>query len=356
MNSSDPDARAAMRAYLQRAEVRLSTMHRVAGAFISGAGLLILFPVFFNNTVVELIQRLLGSLGTQPDLSHMISVGCLSFALAISFVVPLASLFLLLKDLVRFYFVGHSPGFPTAVLNPRFVLTGIGFSPDESEEAKQEIYRFQYGSDLIHFILPFGEDQAAYYDKVAEATTNGILPPERNLDTLRRKGILEPIPESHELNVTYPPGQRRSAKDITRFNAALGLAGTRDRRLVEEVAKSEVSLVAHALGLRRLLLRYMKALLMFILTALVSFLLVGILKSNVVDPLWVLAIGYTAWGVSAYFTVALPIRWIGYSSDPRAQNVVHRDPHLYSFQRFARRSAVASAVVSVLAILALTFL
>lgn len=31
-----------LRAYLQRAEVRLSTMHRIAGAFLGGAGLLTL--------------------------------------------------------------------------------------------------------------------------------------------------------------------------------------------------------------------------------------------------------------------------------------------------------------------------
>lgn len=44
--NTDPDARNAMRAFLQRSEVRLSTMHRIANAFLSGAGLLVLFPVF----------------------------------------------------------------------------------------------------------------------------------------------------------------------------------------------------------------------------------------------------------------------------------------------------------------------
>ena len=36
------DERAAMRAFLQRCEVRLSTMHRVATALLSGAGILVL--------------------------------------------------------------------------------------------------------------------------------------------------------------------------------------------------------------------------------------------------------------------------------------------------------------------------
>jgi hypothetical protein len=37
------------RAYLQRAETRLSTLHRVAGAFISGAGLLTLLPPQYSG-------------------------------------------------------------------------------------------------------------------------------------------------------------------------------------------------------------------------------------------------------------------------------------------------------------------
>lgn len=44
----------ALRAYLQRGEVRLSTMHRVAGAFLSGAGLLLLLPVFAQDALNDL--------------------------------------------------------------------------------------------------------------------------------------------------------------------------------------------------------------------------------------------------------------------------------------------------------------
>lgn len=53
------------RAYLQRAETRLSTLHRVAGAFISGAGLLTLLA---------------------------------------SLALPILALYLLIRDLILFYF------------------------------------------------------------------------------------------------------------------------------------------------------------------------------------------------------------------------------------------------------------
>jgi hypothetical protein len=42
-----------LRTYLQRAEVRLSTMHRIAGAFLGGAGLLLLLPAFLREALVQ---------------------------------------------------------------------------------------------------------------------------------------------------------------------------------------------------------------------------------------------------------------------------------------------------------------
>ncbi len=45
----------AMRAYLQRCEVRLSTMQRIAGVFLNGAGLLVLLPVFFKDAITNVL-------------------------------------------------------------------------------------------------------------------------------------------------------------------------------------------------------------------------------------------------------------------------------------------------------------
>ncbi len=42
--------REGLRAFIQRAETRLGTMHRVGGGFISGAGLLILMPFIFRDS------------------------------------------------------------------------------------------------------------------------------------------------------------------------------------------------------------------------------------------------------------------------------------------------------------------
>src|SRR5690606_8520058 len=58
-NNFTTDERNAMRAFLQRSEVRISTIHRVAVGFLSGAGLLFLFPVFLKDGVLTLITALL---------------------------------------------------------------------------------------------------------------------------------------------------------------------------------------------------------------------------------------------------------------------------------------------------------
>src|SRR5262245_43941875 len=51
--------RNAMRAYLQRCEVRTSTIHRVLTAFVGGAGLMLLIPIFFKEVIDGIISVLL---------------------------------------------------------------------------------------------------------------------------------------------------------------------------------------------------------------------------------------------------------------------------------------------------------
>ena len=123
-----------------------------------------------------------------------------------------------------------------------------------------------------------------------------------------------------------------------RFNAALGLAGVKDRDLVAEVAKSEASLVRHSIGLRRLVLRYVKALLMFIVTALVTFLLAGLVKDFQHWSHLVMAVGYLVWAVVTPLAVRLPVRrWIYEKSDSRSENVVRHDSQLVALRTLFSR-------------------
>ncbi|MBA3468155.1 MAG: hypothetical protein H0T53_00795, partial [Herpetosiphonaceae bacterium] len=286
------DDRQAMRAFLARTEVRLSTMHRIAGVFLNGAGLLILFPVFFRDAISDINSVVLNNLAPLYDRAQhtrlttsTIVDSILYLALFIPFLItltiPIYAFYLLLKDIVYFYFAGHSPGFTEKLFNPRFVLSGLAFSTDESPETKREIMKHQYESDLITFIFPFAQHEASYYDQVKTQTEDFIIPETRKIEALREAGVFAATEE--------PASQH----EFNRFNTALGLAGFLDRTLIEEVARSEISVVRNALCLRRLVLRYIKALLMFVWTTLLSFILVSFLSK--VPPLIILPIGYVIW-------------------------------------------------------------
>src|SRR5258708_10646405 len=88
--------RNAMRAYLQRCEVRLSTLHRIATAFIGGAGLLLLIPVFFKDAFDNLLSVMLSQIGnhfpTQGNAGILLTAIlylCLLYPLFLSLIIPL---------------------------------------------------------------------------------------------------------------------------------------------------------------------------------------------------------------------------------------------------------------------------
>lgn len=374
------EERNAMRGFLQRGEVRLSTIHRVAVGFLSGAGLLFLFPVFLKDGVLALITALLDYTPTFP--TSMQSFGmvgvvvvylCLLFPFLLSLGLPVAALLLLLEDIVRFYFVGHPPTFPEEFFNPRFVLTGIAFSPDESPEVKSRVLRHEYGTDLIGFVVSRVDAHSGYYSRIIDKPDRHIVPTTRKLPRLLRSGIvkskgekpLEQLVEADRMSVqgSYHNGNgedipfaERTVDEIDRFNAALGLAGFIERPLYEEVAKTEVSLVRHSLKLRRLVLRYFQALLILIWTSFVTFLMLPFLNDasgRFSIPL-VFSISYLLWASLAPWIVQLPLVWL--VSHPH--NDVRRDAlnrfekldALQTFGRTAKRLCYVAIGVSLLAI------
>jgi len=344
-----PDERNAMRGYLQRSEVRLSTMHRVAVGFLSGAGLLFLLPVFLKDGVLAVIHAILDyspalsiSSGIEQTTGTLIIYLCLLYPFLLSLGIPAVALLLLLKDIVRFYFVGHPPSFPEKLFNPRFILTGIAFSPDESEEVKARVLRYQYGTDLINFVISHADAQSSYYHDVIDKPDRMIVPYTRKLPKLIKLDVVEipsekPLDDLEDADLvrvhgTYPNGDDaetvlhaayvdRTLKEIDGFNAALGLAGFIDRSLYQEVAKTEVSLVRHALKLRRLVLRYFQALLILIWTSVITFLMLPFLQDERgrFPILLVFAIAYFIWAAFAPFIVQLPLTWLASSSKPEVR-------------------------------------
>lgn len=341
--------RNAMRAYLQRCEVRLSTLHRVATAFISGAGLLLLIPIFFNSLIDSFLVVLLSlaynhfeSLGVFGSLLTLFMYGAVLFPLLLSFVIPLYGVYLLIKDLVFFYFTIYTPGFPDDLLNPTFALTGVMFSVDESPRGKQEVMNYQYKATQTGFMIPFNrEDRELYFDSIIANTEGRIIPASRSIEQLQ---ALHVLPEDYDRD------------NIQRMNAALGLARSIDRTLVQEVAVTELSLVRHVLYLRRLMLRYVKTLLMFIWTAVVSFLMLPFIQDGRLPPFIVFGVAYLIWALGVLYFIRKPLRWV-YKHRGEGIRTDQIDPQLRTMERLITRMvyvAIGATIIQlVLAILAL---
>ncbi|MCB9438458.1 MAG: hypothetical protein H6673_15915 [Anaerolineales bacterium] len=308
MQTYSDQERNAMRAYLQRCEVRLSTLHRIGIAFISGAGLLLLIPVFFKDAIDSIISLLLaqdtnqfpaldGSLG--GTLLTILLYVTVLYPLALSLIIPLYGLYLLLKDLVHFYYTIYAPDFPNTLVNPTFALTGVAFSMDESEHVKREVMRYQYMPNHMDFMLPFSEERRhEYFDTLIENTQGDIIPASRHLDYLDAIGVMPEVATEADKH------------KVAHFNAALGIARSIDRSLVQEVAITEMAITRSILYLRRLMLRYVKTLLMFIWTILIAFTLLPLLKDPDFPLFVVLGVGYGIWAVGVMPIMKLPIGWI----------------------------------------------
>lgn len=197
--------RAAIRAFLRRCDVRLSTIHRVATALLSGAGLLVLLPAVERDSVVVVLRALLSG---RSDTAHLLLV----VAVAASLAVPFTALWLVVRDLTQFYFhANHIRRGDVEAFAPRFTLTGLQLPRDELTPA------------------------------AAVA-----------LEELRNS------PQAVEILV---PKNDATEGDGARSAALFELAASRERSLLDEVTKVEHGMTRHILRMQVIVLRYAKALL-----------------------------------------------------------------------------------------------
>jgi hypothetical protein len=340
--------RNAMRAYLQRMEVRMSTLHRVATAFVGGAGLLLLMPIFFKDVVDGLIIIVLdnaalqfGRVASVPNLAlTSLLFICLSYLIILSLGIPMYSLYLLIKDIVHFYFTIYAPGFSSSLVTPAFSLMGVAFSPDESPRAKDEIMRYQYAPERIDFMLPFSEEKRVkYLDNIYEATEGAIIPSYRA-----------------KLKMSHPK-DGDLAINIQRINTAFGIARSLERPLVEEVAVTEMLLVRNIMYLRRLVLRYVKALSMFLWTTAVSFVMLPFLHDERLPTFVIMAAGYTIWAISVIPIIRMPLHWIYRHRHDEHLPVEHVDSQLTVLEQrvhlFCKIGIVAAFIALAVSLLGL---
>lgn len=286
-------------AYLARAEARLSTMHRIAGVFVSGAGLLVLLPLLFKDALSHIAKIAQHSAAWELR-------GAIWFLLAITMYIALYAVGSLIKGLVLFYFAPHHQRTGSTTFLPRFVLSALALPKDGIRE-EIIVDRDQLQLDaMIDFLIPRGRPNTyKNYERLFKDMGDDVIP-----DT--RTHLLEKQDNGARLNRNSDEYRHRLA-----FLVALGIAGLRDRTLIEEVARMEVSLARHANNLRQLVLRYFKSFLLVSSRTLLLAILVPTVALPVsagteipLEQMWVLFLGFFVMAIVSPLVLRLPLRWL----------------------------------------------
>ncbi len=290
---------------------------------LSGAGLLVVLPVVARDAVTGLLRSLLvGGVGFSD-------VALVTAVLAVMGV-PAAALWLLFADLTRFYFhANHIGDGGREVFTPRFTLTSLQLPSDElGPSATRDLERIRTDPWIVELLVPTNDASRRRVDRQLEVYG----------------GLVD------------------GADDVARAAGLFELAASRTRPLLEEVAKLEHGMARHALRLRGLVLRYVKALLALLTTALAVYAgdaIVAELDSGlgltVPGAIWLAGV-VLVWAPLVVLAVTSPVRWIEQlmRDDGAPSTAVADDPELTFIERVSLRiaavgwlAAAAAMVMSV---------
>jgi hypothetical protein len=313
------DERAAARAFVARCEVRLSTFHRIAVGMLSGAGLLVVLPVVARDSVSGVLRSLL-----------IDGIGVADVALVVGVVamlaVPVVALWLLFADLTRFYFhANHLGGEGRDVFTPRFTLTSLQLPSDElGPAARERLSASRTDPRIVELLVPANDRSRRRVD--------------------RQLQVYAGLDSGHD--------------DVTRARGLFELAASTSRPLLDEVAKVEHGMVRHVLRLRGLVLRYVKALLALLTTALAVYagdaIVAGLEPGEgmTVDGSIALAAIVLIWAPIVVLAVTSPVRWIEnlMRDDGAPSTAVADDPDLTYVERVSLRIAAIGWVAATTAL------
>jgi hypothetical protein len=313
------DERAAARAFLQRSEVRLGTIHRVATALLSGAGLMVLLPAIARDAITSVLRSLLDA---DPSVSHYLLAAATLMVLGL----PLVAFVLLLRDLTSFYFHGQhlasDEGLP--IFTPRFTLTGLRLPADETTGATRDaLIAARHDPATIELLVPAKDSARARIDQQLDAY-GGL-------------------------------GRDPSDGDAGRAEGLFALVAARERGLAEEVAKVEHGMARHLLRVQVIVLRYVKALLLFLATSVAVFAAAGAIEADpsvgTTTEVW-LSVIYLAWTSGVVLAVGDPVRTIEQllRSEGATRTALGADIQLTRVERIAVRIALAAFALSAAAL------
>lgn len=298
---SDEESRAAMRGFLQRTEVRLSTIHRVAQALLGGSALVLLLPLFLRDAFPKLMTVLIAGYDAHQPWLPIVAVG---LAATLVILLPIPAIYLLVGDLLAFYFTSNTFGAHPAgqessqrvLFNPRFILPGLGFNNDEL-------------SPRLRVLLDEGRE---------DEWTRGLLVPRSADDGGWRDRF-----DARTYQVWGVLAEEGTAGDTERIRQSYRLAGLHgDRTLAGDVARAEALATRHVLAIRTVVLRYSKALLLLIVTTVVTLAASGLVDQAVREDggkflagfphryTFLVALAYIVWAPLAARSATAPLRMI----------------------------------------------
>ena len=323
---SDQESRAAMRAFLQRTEVRLSTVHRVGQALLGGSALVLLLPLFIRDGFPRMTTLIVSSYDAHQQWVVILGI---AVAAVLSIALPVVAIYLLVSDLLGFYFTSNTFGAPGAgpagatrtVFSPRFIIPGLGFNHDE------------VGPATAALLAEGREDE----------WTKALLVPHNLADDGWRDRFDTRVFEIW--GTVIPVG---AAGDDERLRQSFRLAGlNNDRTLAHDVARAEALLAKHVLAIRVAVLRYTKALLLLIATTVAILAASGLVEQAMQDDptggrftggfpyrySFLVALVYVAWAPFAARSVTAPLRMIQrHTPGVGAYEDVYRDRRTTQFE------------------------
>lgn len=319
----DAESRAAMRAFLARAEVRLSTIHRVGQALLGGSALVLLLPLFIRDAFPKMTSLLV----TSYEAGQWVVVVGIGVAVGLSVALPVAAIYLLVSDLLAFYFTSNTFGAPGSatedsrmVFSPRFIITGLGFNDDElTATTRAELDEGRRDEWTKALLVPRNLDDGGWRDRFDTRTFEvwGTVIPE---------GV---------------------AGDDQRVRQSFRLAGLHhDRTLAHDVARTEALMAKQVLSIRVAVLRYTKALLLLISTTVAMLAAAGFVEQALTElpdggaaagipprTTFLVALVYLLWAPLAARSVTAPLRMIQrYTPGVGRYEDVYRDQRMTQFE------------------------
>lgn len=279
---------------------------------------MVLLPAMIKDQMVGVVGTLLSA---DPSTPHVLLAMLAGIVLAL----PLVVFFMLLGDLTRFYFHAHHvDGAHGMVFVPRFTLTGLRIAHDElSAEATADLETARADRAALELVVP---PNSAGRNRIDRRLSAYGLDQSEADDRSRAAGLFE-------------------------------LISSQSRMLADEVAKIEFGMTRHLLRLQVIVIRYVKSLLVFLVTALTVFAAAAVTERDATvgagGQLW-LAVIFAAWAPVVATAVSSPVRWVNamLRADGATTNSVAADPEFTRFERVV--IAVGAVVLGLSAVVLVT--